>query len=426
MKKVSFYTLGCKLNQAETASLANEFNKKGYFIVSFGEPCDICVINTCTVTAKTDFHCRQVIRKAIKIYQKAKIAVVGCYAQMSNDLIKDFPEINLVLGSDKKFEIFKYLDDGQTVNAKGRNTKYISMNPGTVEEHTRAFLKIQDGCNNFCSYCIVPYARGRSRSDTVENIFKNVHQLVEKGYKEIVLTGAHIGSYGYDLNPHRTLMDLLKKLDIIPELKRIRLSSLEPLELEKELIEFASSSDKICPHFHIPLQSGDDFILKRMKRNYKVDKYVKIIDKLMINIPHAGLGTDIIVGFPGENAQRFNNTYQLIQELPFTYLHVFTFSPRRGTEAIQFSDNIDPKEKKERSIKLIALGKKKKYAFYKRFIGQNLKILFEKNTKNTSMYGFSENYIRVKTRKQASYFNKITSVKICGINGSFAIGEIIN
>ena len=424
MKKVSFYTLGCKLNQAETAYLAGEFINRGYTIVSFGQPCDICVINTCTVTVKTDSKCRQIIRRAKKISPQATIAVVGCYAQTSFDELKNFPGVKLILGSDKKFDIFKYLDSKKVIQRKGKNNKYISAVTESFIDQTRSFLKIQDGCNNFCSYCIVPHVRGPSRSDAIENVVTNTTKLVEHGYKEIVLTGVHIGCYGHDFNPKLSLLELLKKLEKIPQLGRIRLSSLEPMELDEELINFIIDSDKICPHFHIPLQSGDDLILKRMKRNYTVSDYVKIIDRLITRVTHPGLGTDIIVGFPGETELQFNNTYRLIEDLPFTYLHVFSFSPRPGTEAAQFSDSVNPHTKKERSAKLIELSKQKKHNFYQQAITKKLNVLFEEKKNGKWMYGFTENYIRVKVEQQPFFFNKIVPVKLSGLNLNFALGEI--
>ena len=426
MKKVTFYTLGCKLNQAETASISESFINNEYEIVSFGEKCDICVINTCTVTAKTDYRCRQIIRKAIKISPDAVIVVVGCYAQIAIDELKEMPGVDIVLGSDKKFEIHKYLNANEKIQLQADNKNYVNTNVGIYKERTRAFLKIQDGCNNFCSYCIVPYARGKSRSSSLEEIESNISELIQRDFKEIVITGVHIGTYGQDLTQQSSLLDALKTICKIPNIGRIRLSSLEPLEISDELIEFIACSSKICKHLHIPLQNGDDFILNKMNRNYSIKQYANLLTKLVQYMPDIGLGTDIIVGFPGEQEQHFENTFNLIKELPFTYLHVFSFSARQGTEAYLFPDRVLPEHKKIRSKKLIALGKEKKHNFYNEAINRQYKVLFEENKNNDDwMYGFTDNYIRVKVKKDINFLNQITRVAIKSIEDQVAIGEII-
>lgn len=429
MKKISFYTLGCKLNQAETAILAEQFEQNGYQLKPFGEQVDVCVINTCTVTGKSDYRCRQMIRKAKKISPDAQIAVVGCYAQLSPEKIDKIDGVDFILGSDKKFDLI------EIINKKNRsevplfelssNEAFLSPSPGNFWDHTRAFLKIQDGCDSFCSYCTVPLARGRSRSDLLDHIIRNAQELVARGHQEIVLTGVHIGKFGKDLKPAQSLLDVLKALEKIPNLKRIRLSSLEPMEIDQPLVEWIANSEKVCHHFHIPLQSGDDEILKRMNRNYLSSEYISVIHQVKEIIPDCGLGTDIIVGFPGESQDHFQNTVGLVEELPFTYLHVFSFSTRPGTKAFHFKDRVHPNEIKQRSEILRKLGKKQKRAFLKSLVGQRLHVLWEEKQKDNLMFGLSGNYARVRTQADPDFMNKICLVAIKQAESDFVNGEII-
>ena len=423
MKRVSFYTLGCKLNQAETSFLISECDEAGYEIVPFGESCDFCVINTCAVTLRTEQKCRNAIRKVRKISPDVQIAVIGCYAQKESYEISKMRGVRFVLGGDEKFDLCATLENAQNgqVIRSSDNLIYRSAAHGDFRARTRAFLKIQDGCNNFCSYCIVPYVRGRSRSDTPANIRDNVHRLVDRGYQEIVLTGVHIGRYGTDLNPEQSLLSLLMQVTTIPGLGRIRLSSLEPMEATPELIAFIADNDKICPHFHIPLQSGDDYILNRMNRDYTGRKFEEVIENIATRFDHPGIGTDVIVGFPGETADRFENTHALIRNLPLTYLHVFSFSSRPGTKAAAFEDAIDPVVKKERSAVLIETGRKKKKIFYSAAIGRDHRVVFEDKAGSDKMSGFTENYIRVRTERDLQYLNRIVSVKVIGIQGDNAM-----
>lgn len=430
MKKVSFYTLGCKLNQAETAILAEQFEQKGYQLKSFGEQVDVCVINTCTVTGKSDYRCRQMIRKAKKISPDAQIAVVGCYAQLSPEKIEKIDGVDFILGSDKKFELIEVINkknkSENPLFAHSSNETFLSPSPGNFWDHTRAFLKIQDGCDSFCSYCTVPLARGRSRSDSLDHILTNAKELVAWGHQEIVLTGVHIGKYGKDLIPAQRLVDVLKSLEKIPELHRIRLSSLEPLEIDGALIEWIADSEKVCHHFHIPLQSGDDEILKEMNRNYSSSKYIEVIHQIKEIVPDCGLGTDIIVGFPGESQAHFENTVRVIEQLPFTYLHVFSFSPRAGTKAFGMRDRVAPKEIKQRSEILRKLGKKKKRAFLQSLVGQRLSVLWEEKQKDNSVFGLSGNYARVRTQADPVLMNRICLVAITKAESDFVHGEIVH
>ncbi len=430
MKKISFYTLGCKLNQAETAVLSDQFKQHGYKTVPFGELADVCVINTCTVTAKTDYRCRQMIRRAKKVAPNATIAVVGCYAQLNPEKISEIDGVNYILGSDKKFELLELLGDSsggdQPFITHSSNEYFKNPEPGNFWNHTRAFAKIQDGCNNFCSYCTVPLARGRSRSDSIEHVFETVEKLVARRHKEIVLTGVHIGMYGKDLKPATSLLYVIKKIEPIPGLERIRLSSLEPNEINDDLLDWIVNSNKICHHFHVPLQNGDDDILKRMKRNYNVEFFENVIRKIKQRLPHCGLGTDVIVGFPGETEKNFQNSVQLIERLPFSYLHVFSYSKRPGTKAAQFSDQVEPRIIKERSEILRQIAKKKKRDFYISRVGKIERVLWEEEKTNNIMNGWTDNYVRVRTKANEKLVNQICHVKITSAEQNFVLGEIAN
>ncbi|MBN2012925.1 tRNA (N(6)-L-threonylcarbamoyladenosine(37)-C(2))-methylthiotransferase MtaB [candidate division KSB1 bacterium] len=426
MKRVSFFTLGCKLNQSETASLADGFRRRGYTIVPFGERSDISVINTCTVTAKSDYRCRQNIRKAIKQSPDAVIAVVGCYAQTDANAILEIPGVDIVLGSDRKFEIFDYLDSDKLIYLHGENQDYVISDAGTMDNQTRAFLKIQDGCDSYCSYCIVPYARGKSRSAESSGIIQQVNNLVAENYREIVLTGVHIGKYGMDIPEPSSLTLLLRRMLHETQIERIRLSSLEPTEITAELIALVAESDRICNHFHIPLQSGDNDVLRAMNRHYTREHFRETMVSITEQIARAGIGTDVIVGFPGETDEQFSNTYALIDELSFSYLHVFSYSPRPGTVAAERKDSVPDSVKKERSAVLIELGKTKKASFYKNAAGQTAPVLYEtKSEKNQLwMYGFTDNYIRIRSKNNPQYYNKIINTVLSEYDPPYIHGEI--
>jgi len=429
MKRVSFYTLGCKLNQAETAILAEQFEQAGYQIVPFGEPVDLCVINTCTVTGKTDYQCRQMIRRAKHQSPNAQIAVVGCYAQLAPEKLRAMDGVDFILGSDAKFGLIDLLNQrqersGPLVTAS-QNKRFIRPSPGKFFDHTRAFLKIQDGCDSRCSYCTVPLARGPSRSDELNHVIESAKKLVENGHRELVLTGVHIGRYGRDLNPPMTLLQLIKQLEPIEGLERIRLSSLEPGEIDDSLIQWIGQSSKICRHFHIPLQSADDEILDRMHRDYSSWQYQQIIERITREFPNCGLGTDVIVGFPGETEVQFQNTYQLIERLPFTYLHVFSYSARPGTEAAQLKPQVDPRVIKQRSELLRLLGKRKKQKFLESLVGQRLRVLWEAKNGGPLMFGWSDNYARVAMPTNAELYNTLTNVEIIAMESNWVIGRMI-
>ncbi|NOZ61102.1 MAG: tRNA (N(6)-L-threonylcarbamoyladenosine(37)-C(2))-methylthiotransferase MtaB [Calditrichaeota bacterium] len=430
MKKISFYTLGCKLNQSESAIMAEQFREQGYEVVPFGKKADVCVINTCTVTAKTDYRCRQMIRRAKKLAPDAKIAVVGCYAQLHPETIREIEGVDFILGSDRKFDLLPMLetiaDANEAIVEKSDNKQFQAPASGYFWNHTRGFLKIQDGCDNFCAYCAVPLARGRSRSDHPDEILAHAEKLVAAGHRELVLTGVHIGMYGKDLQPPVTLLDVIKNLEKIDGLERIRLSSLEPNEINDALLEHIANSEKICRHLHVPLQSGDDEILKRMRRLYRRQDFVEIIQKIKFYLPHCGLGTDVIVGFPGETEEHFQNTVEIIESLPFTYLHVFSYSVRPGTAAAKFSEQVDSETIKRRSETLRKIGKQKKQEFYRSFVGKTVRVLWETKTEDGWMTGLTAEYVRAKAKADLKFVNKFAYLKVEKAREDFVLGAIVD
>lgn len=431
-KKIAITTFGCKLNQAESAQLVEMLIKRGYVITAFEKPADVYIINSCTVTAKADARCRQAIRKARRTAPAATIIVTGCYAEVSPDKLSQIEGIDYILGSDYKFSIIDYLETTarsqhpviQTCGIKG-HPEFINPNCGYFLDNTRAFLKVQDGCNAFCSYCIVPFARGQSRSGALADILQKVHELIRRGYREIVLTGAHLGLYGQDLIPPSTLADLLAQIISIEGDFRIRLSSIEPLDVTPKLIDLLSSSPKICSHLHIPLQSGDDAILKAMNRNYSAAQFEFIIQQVLARNNQIALGTDIIVGFPGETESQFENSFQLIKKLPFSYLHVFPYSVRKGTAAARLTSRIPGTIQAERSQRLRMLGKMKRNRFHQQFLNIVLPVLFEQEAAPGCFSGLTPNYIRVKAAAEKDVMNRIIPVKIVAVNEDLVTGEII-
>lgn len=430
MKKIAVNTFGCKLNQAETAQLVELLMNQGYEITAFDQPADIYLINTCTVTAKAESRGRQAIRKARRLAPGAKIIVTGCYAEVAAAELCKLDEVDVILGSDYKFQLIDFLDTLPTekkpiVRTCGlkHHTDFHGPRAGFFLENTRAFLKIQDGCNAFCSYCIVPYARGRSRSGEMDEIVAQAKRLVTRGFREIVLTGVHIGLFGHDLRPQQSLTTLVERLIKIPEDFRIRLSSLEPMEVTDDLLEITAESDKVCPHFHVPLQNGDDVILKAMHRNYTAAQFEEIILKVNEKFPDAGLGTDVIVGFPGETGEHFENTLKLIERLPFTYLHVFTYSVRKGTAAAKLPNRIPKNIQMERSRRLRELATMKQRAFWESQIQKRHPVLFEEEN-NGWMSGFTSNYIRVKAPAEPALINTIQPVRLLKIDKESVSGRI--
>ncbi|CUS90656.1 tRNA (N(6)-L-threonylcarbamoyladenosine(37)-C(2))-methylthiotransferase MtaB [Candidatus Kryptobacter tengchongensis] len=431
MKKVSFYTVGCKLNFAETSTIGEEFKKRGFEIVEFGEPSDVCVINTCSVTENADKDCRRAVRRALKTSPNAFIIVTGCYAQLRPHEIAQIEGVDLILGSNEKFKIFDYISDFQkNYHAQifvspitGVNEFHIASST-PASDRTRAFLKVQDGCDYNCSYCTIPLARGESRSPEISLITERAKTLAQLGYKEIVLSGVNVGDYGRKIGT--SLFDLVKELEKINGIERIRISSIEPNLLTEEMIDYFINSEKICNHFHIPLQSGSDEILRKMRRRYNTALYRKRIEYIKEKDPNACIGADVIVGFPGETETHFEATYNFINELPISYLHVFTYSERPNTDAVNLPDKVPVNERHKRSEMLRNLGLKKKMNFYREMVGKTFDVLWEAEVKDEMMFGFTKNYVKVKMKYEPSLVNKITPVKITGVENLTAIGEIVS
>ncbi len=406
--KVAFHTLGCKLNFSETSEIAKTLSQAGYAKVEMNENPDVLVINTCSVTDQADQKCRNIVRRAIKLNPDVFVAVIGCYAQLKPDEIAKIEGVSVVLGANEKFKILDYIQkkdlDKKVVvgHIKEVNEFVPSFSSG---DRTRTFLKVQDGCNYFCAFCTIPLARGRSRSATIEETLEQAKNAVDAGAKEIVLTGVNIGDFG--TSNGESFFDLIKQLDELKGVERYRISSIEPNLLSEEIIDFVSKSKKFMPHFHIPLQSGDDEILRAMRRRYRTDLYRSRISLIKEVMPHACIGVDVITGFPGETHELFLNTMRFIQDLPVSYLHVFTYSERANTTALRISEVVPISERQERTAQLRMLSEKKKHAFYKAFIGQNREVLWESANENGRMLGYTDNYIRVSKALNEGQFNTV-------------------
>jgi threonylcarbamoyladenosine tRNA methylthiotransferase MtaB len=403
--KVAFYTLGCKLNFSETATISRNFVKEGYEKVGFDEFADIYVINTCSVTDNADKKFKTIVRSALKINPQAFIIGIGCYAQLKPEEMAKIDGVDMVLGANEKFKITNYLNDlskkdmGE-VHSCEIDEVNIYESSYSIGERTRAFLKVQDGCDYKCTYCTIPLARGISRSDTLENVLKNAKEITAKGIKEIVLTGVNIGDYGKgelgNKKHENTFYDLVEALDKVEGLARVRISSIEPNLLKNETINFVANSNAFVPHFHIPLQSGSDNLLKLMKRRYNTSLYTDRVNNIKSSMPDAAIGVDVIVGFPGETDELFLETYNYLNELDIAYLHVFTYSERDNTEAIDMPGVVDMAVRNKRSKMLRALSVKKKRAFYESQVGKEKKVIFEHDNKDGFISGFTENYVKVK------------------------------
>lgn len=420
MKNFTITTLGCKVNQCESETIASALKKYGFskFAADQEEP-QFCIINTCTVTRKASMQSRQEIRKAIRSYPNAKIIVTGCYAQTEPDKIKKIKGVHYVVGQSEKNRIPEIIISS-SVKCQ---TKLLERESGLTSnlfndnDRIRGFLKIQDGCNAFCTYCIVPYARGRSKSLSFNEALNQMAELKSAGYREVVLTGIHLGIYGEDLVPKTSLYNLLKHMEKKQILERVRLSSIEPCELSDNIIKLVSESDIFCKHFHIPLQSGNDNILKRMHRPYRNQFIKNLVNKIHQLIPDAAIGSDFLIGFPGEDDEAFESTCSLIEELPITHLHVFPFSQRNGTPAANYSDQINPKIIKQRCKKVRSLGNIKKNEFYKKFVKKEVKILVEgKKTSKGLLKGITSNYIPVFFKGTDDLINTFVQVRIDKIN----------
>ena len=423
-KKVSFHTLGCRLNMSETGSIAQGFVDRGYKVVDFGEEADVVFLNTCTVTDSADSTCRNLIRKAQKTSPEGKIVVAGCYAQMEAEKISKMTGVDLILGNSEKYKVFEYLheDDEQTIKVD-KSFEFWGAATTPADSHTRAFLKIQDGCNYVCSFCIIPFARGRSRAISIEEALKEANDLISRGFKEIVLTGVNIGEY--ESASGEKLSDLVEKLLAIEGLERLRMSSVEPNTITDELMSVMRKSSKFLDHFHIPMQSGDDTILKNMRRKYSVDDYKKVISTIKKYYPEAAIGADMITGFPGETEEQFLNTFNLARELPITHFHVFPYSKRKNTTAAAMDGHIQHGVKKDRVRRLIMLGEAKLNAFMHENVGKTSDVLFEELDKNGYWSGLSTNYIRVKVKSEKDLTNQIIPVRLNEVSGDFVIGNLV-
>jgi threonylcarbamoyladenosine tRNA methylthiotransferase MtaB len=424
-KKVAFYTLGCKLNFSETSTIARSFQDEGFDRVDFEEVADMYVINTCSVTENADKQFKQVVRKAMKLNNKAFVAAIGCYAQLKPEELAAVDGVDLVLGATEKFKITDYITDlskndfGEVHSCEiGEADFYVGSY--SIGDRTRAFLKVQDGCDYKCTYCTIPLARGISRSDELENVLKNAKEISEQGIKEIVLTGVNIGDYGkgeFGNKKHEhTFLELVQELDKVEGIERLRISSIEPNLLKNEIIEFVSKSRTFVPHFHIPLQSGSNEILKLMKRRYQREIYTERVNKIREVMPDACIGVDVIVGFPGETDEHFLETYHYLNDLAISYLHVFTYSERENTEAAKMEGIVPENVRAKRSKMLRGLSVKKRRAFYESQIGTNRTVLFETDNKEGYIHGFTENYVRVKTPWNPALANTLQEVNLTKID----------
>lgn len=411
--------------------MLQKFVEAGYEAVDFEEKADIYIINTCTVTNISDKKSRQIIRRAKHTNKNAIVAAVGCYAQVAKDKLEDIPEIDLVLGTSEKNNIVKYVEDFfsskeaiEEVSDVMHQSEFLDFGSVTYTEKTRAVIKIQDGCDRFCSYCIIPYARGRVRSRKIESIVKEVEQITQEGIKEIVITGIHIASYGKDFKDGTSLIDLLEAINQVSDLKRIRLSSIEPTIITEEFMERLIKIDKLCPHFHLSLQSGCTETLKRMNRRYTAEEFEKCTELLRKSYPDCALTTDIIVGFPGETEEEFKQTYKFLSKIKFYQMHVFKYSPREGTKAAVMPNQISPEKKEERSRMLIELSHKNEAEYKQKFINKTVEVLFEQ-PEGDYIIGHTPNYLKVAVKGNMDLENQIKKVQILEDGEEFLIGTIV-
>jgi threonylcarbamoyladenosine tRNA methylthiotransferase MtaB len=434
MKKVAFYTLGCKVNQYETQAIARLFEKEGYRIVDFSENADVYVINTCTVTGMSARKSRQIIRRAKNRNEDSIIVAVGCYAQTAPEEIENIPGVNLIVGTNERHRIVDYVKQIESGKRKLKIVDNImkvkdfeELKVDTHKGHARAYLKIQEGCSQFCAYCIIPYARGPIRSRDPKNIIDEVRKLADNGFKEVVLTGIHLASYGRDMRG-TSLLDIIKRVHEIDGIERIRLGSIEPSTITEEFVKEVSGLNKLCPHYHISLQSGCDETLKRMNRRYTTSEYRKAVELLRDRISDVALTTDVMVGFPGETEEEFHKTYMFLDEISFSRMHIFKYSPRRGTPAASFNHQVSPQIKEKRSNILIGLSKRKTLEFNKKFEGRIMTVLLEQEVEYQEGFieGLTANYIRTVCKGDAILKGKILNVRLDMAKEDFMIGNIVS
>ena len=429
-RRVTIHTIGCRLNQAESALLSDRFIHSGFVSVPLGEPTDFLVVNTCSVTQEAESDCRRVVRQVLRHSPDATVTVTGCYAQTGVEALRDLQGVDLIVGTQFKMRLPQYLEawpvspkrtQPEVIYSKKIDHENFVIDGVGDYSTTRANLKIQDGCQFMCAFCIIPFARGRERSRRSEDALQEACALAERGHREIVLTGVNIGQYRYD---GLELLDLIQRLEGIQGIERIRISSIEPTTIPKSLLEYMSTSEKLCRYLHIPMQSGDETILKAMNRRYSVREFMEFIDQAVAIVPDLCVGTDVMVGFPGEGEESFANTVAVVKDLPLAYLHVFSFSDRPGTAAVRLPNHVPVQAIKARSRKLAELSRVKRLAFYQRYVGRQVKVLFETQNQHEMWTGLTDNYVRVGVRASGELSNSFKSVVITGISDGLAVGQL--
>lgn len=427
MKKVAIATLGCKTNQFETAAMLEQFGKAGYQVVDFTEPADIYVVNSCTVTARTDSETRRLIRRARRLNPRARIVATGCYAQVSPDELAGMPEVDIVLGNAEKLDTTLVANASEnSIASADSDNNIVPLQLTSFAEHTRAFLQVQNGCNTFCAYCIVPFARGRSRSVARQEVLDGIRRLVDSGFREVVLTGIHLGAYGLELSPATTLERLVGDILAETSLTRLRIGSVDPNEFSNELIGLCSGSARICRHFHIPLQSGSDTVLERMGRPYDTARFADLLSKISVTMPNAFIGTDIIAGFPGETTEEFEATCAFVESMPFADLHVFPYSRRPRTRAADMPEQIAPSVIKERAAVLREIANRKKQLFLEKQVGEKLNVLVQQlDTSGEIARGISDNYIQAEFPGVPGLINTEILVEVTTISNGLALCRVL-
>ena len=441
MPTAALITLGCKVNQYDTQAMQEVMLRNGYAVVGENDPADVCIINTCTVTNAADQKARQVIRRAIRKNPDTEVLVTGCYAESDREAIEAIPGVSLVFGNREKADLQKYLDlVHESWREKDRSPLLqidpvhhdavrehanFSMSVSEAGKHTRALIKVQDGCSAFCTYCIIPYVRGRMTSRPLPDIVQEAQQIAANGYKEIVITGVHLGAYGLDIGRQGTIADILEHIHPIDGIERIRFSSIEAMNFPPDLVDRMAALPKCMPHFHLPLQAGSDKVLRQMRRRYTRAEFSRLVEKLRTSFPDVGITTDVMVGFPGETDADFEDSLQFVEEIGFNQLHVFRYSPRRGTPAADYSDHVPPHVSAERSKAMIALGKQLGVEFRERMLGKTMNVLVEESREGADghLAGFTENYLRVLTDVPDSAVNRILPVKLTALEGEFIRAE---
>lgn len=424
--KASFYTLGCRLNQAETSLIASRFQQNGYRVVDFGEQADVCVINSCTVTEQADAKCRQIVRQVLRKNPDTFVAVVGCYAQTGKEALRKIDGLDLIVGTQDKLDVLHYIGEpikngeARIVRNRMQRSPFTIPADGAMTTTTRANLKIQDGCDFMCSFCVIPFARGRARSRAFYDIQREAMQLLDAGHKELILTGVNIGTYEFD---GKKFIDVVRMLLKLPQLQRLRISSIEPTTIPEALLDLMADSEKLCPHLHIPLQSGSDRVLSGMRRIYSKTDFLRFIEQAARKVRDVLIGTDIMVGFPGEDEAAFAESCDVLDQSPLAYAHVFSFSERSGTAATRLAEKIDPRTKKTRSKKLHQLSEANKMAFYQKFVGKPLRVLTEETDASGRWLGYSDNYIKIAIDKNGLAGNQLLDVSVDCIENGLAIAR---